>query len=1205
MEKKDYKSSKDYDLDKRINILYNLYNLNKMEEYTVEPIILGQIGIDDIKIKAGDNTMKEEILSGRFKLIEYNEDEHSVIFKKYSNTLPVTVKISFYNNDKATDINKLDNSVNSDSLFSYILSTLVLNRRTRHIILPIVNVDAKLKDVEKYIKEDPCYNKIKDSINNNIIVDDCCLQVREHFFRTMTMEEYFKENTCKYKPLLFQVIHTLATIQNEYNGFKHNNLLLKNIILYLKGGADNYTEYDGVNGSFYVPNPGFDIKIANFEHSCIPKYYGKETDGNDLFTFLNDMLEGTTKMSSYSNKCDKETLDFLERVIPKNHRGINKIKPNINIPSPADLLHDKYFEEYKNKQSKNNTDTEPNITSHMYLTGKIETYMDSDNFSTLGNQNKIISNTNIMKKVSRTKTLSRTIRTEDDSNLDNKATALTRTIKSGGDSNLGERATALTRTIRIEEPNENIIIRKQKGGEDSEIQSQENRSENRPERPQFDRPRFDRPRFDDNRSDNRPDNRPERPRFDENRPERPRFDNTRSDERTDKPRFEKPNPISVRDVKDGIINKPSLPPFKGEKYSPFITNERREINRQRYDENPIREPPVLLEQKIYDTSQKQAPKSQFPQPFVPLYDNTGGIVNGLLPYNNVANQPPIQKIYNVTLANPLGNYTTLNRVNEDMLPGNPRAFTAVTVHERLQLINYLRNTIINKTDGEEMNITGGDNSLLSYLKVLDLNPYYGGNPISSLGKDFILYRAAYPIRLDDKTKMVALAKNTMGMNVRMYKLSTGALQADSLNEWIHNYSFDVWRELKYYEMIKTEMLSKKIAPNFIAPILYKVDTKSNIDWEKLEKIKLNGKSTINFNDMVKKEKKINDELKYYYGSELKLGLGPRATVNADNVVEKGKEADLTQNSGKTLILLTEAPTTNILKWASSDYEAFGTKRIMVATGYHSDDVWKSILFQMVYIFSVLQEKGIYIPNISLERNFFIKDIFSDSNAMGSWIYRINDVDYYIPNYGYILQFDSSYGDPTDKETSKYKHKIYNSIFGDKDDIKNTDIKTKVRDQFKSFLITSNFMSAISNNAKISEDTFALIRKIRDNIKDNISDIFSSELFINFVHNRAGTLLLKSEKENINTMSRPNFTKSKLMVCETRYQEYKWIVYLGPSETSDFKKRIVTRDDNNNINIIREVFTSSLYGYPESERVLPDSSKQFKYDDNHIYETYTL
>jgi hypothetical protein len=351
--------------------------------------------------------------------------------------------------------------------------------------------------------------------------------------------------------------------------------------------------------------------------------------------------------------------------------------------------------------------------------------------------------------------------------------------------------------------------------------------------------------------------------------------------------------------------------------------------------------------------------------------------------------------------------------------------------------------------------------------------------------------------------------------------------------------------------------------------------------------------------MVKREKKVNNQLSYSYGPEVRIGLGPGATINADNLVEKGKEADLTQDSKKTLILLTEAPTTGILKWASSDYEAFGTVRKMVATGYHSDDVWKSILFQMVYIFAVLQENQIYIPNISLERNFFIKDIFSDSNAIGSWIYRINNVDYYIPNYGYILQFDSSYGDPTDEEKNREDYKIYSNMFEDR-----IDITKKVMEQFKSFMIASNFMSAISKNAKISEGTFDLIRKIRDKTTSSIKDLFSSELFIDFVHNSAGTLLLKSEKENINTMTRPNFNNSKLMICETRNQEYKWVVCLGDAPSS-FKKKIITKNDNNNNNIIIEVFNSSLFGYPESERVLPDSSKQFKYDDNHIYETYTL
>ena len=83
----------------------------------------------------------------------------------------------------------------------------------------------------------------------------------------------------------------------------------------------------------------------------------------------------------------------------------------------------------------------------------------------------------------------------------------------------------------------------------------------------------------------------------------------------------------------------------------------------------------------------------------------------------------IQKVYNISLSNPLGNYTTLNKVFEDSLPGDPNSYTALTIYERLQLVNHIRNIMLINCDGEEMTISGSDNSLLSYVKLMDLNPY--------------------------------------------------------------------------------------------------------------------------------------------------------------------------------------------------------------------------------------------------------------------------------------------------------------------------------------------------------------------------------------------------------------------------------------------------------------------------------------------------
>ena len=72
---------------------------------------------------------------------------------------------------------------------------------------------------------------------------------------------------------------------------------------------------------------------------------------------------------------------------------------------------------------------------------------------------------------------------------------------------------------------------------------------------------------------------------------------------------------------------------------------------------------------------------------------------------------------------------------------------------------------------------------------------------------------------------------------------------------------------------------------------------------------------------------------------------------------------------------------------------------MIATGYRSTDVWRSIIFQILYILAVLQEKEIYFRELSLENNFYIKDLFYDQANIKYWIYNIDNVDYYVPNYG--------------------------------------------------------------------------------------------------------------------------------------------------------------------------------------------------------------
>ena len=1178
-----------FDLDDKINLIYDyLYNLNTKNCFSFDKINLGKIGIDDIKISIPEtstdlefyNKNKEDIFMGRFKLINFNDETKQILLKRYSNQFPINVKINFYAYNEKT-INSLDSNVNNDSLFSYVLSQLVLAKKTKHILLPIINLDATLSDIEHLIKNEPAYDKIKLAINNNEISNKCCLQLREHFFKTTSLEEYLSNNTCSYKGLIFQVIHTLAILQKEYDGFRHNNLTLKNIMIYLKKSSNTYTEYESFSnkpdGKFYLPNYEFDIKITNFENAVIKNFYGQFNFKNpnikfadqlngyyDIYVFLNDLLEGITKMSLYNdtNNCDSDTKKFLDKVIPPHIRGIdmNNFKKNMVIASPVDLLSDVYFDEFRKKPSTNLV--EETITNHQYLTGKpvIDTFMDSDNYSVLGQQNKLISNSNIMIN-------SRTLKPDNSTNHDrtNKTTN-----HDGKNKTIKGRSNNLNINTIFEDFDEDTVQLKNTRQLKTTIQLKTTRQIK-------------------NSSDM------------ENKLNRNLVENT-----------------SFKNLKGGS-DKPEQAPYKTEKNTPFVSNEERDIHKKRIAENPIREPPILLEQKVYDTSQKPASKPQFPPTFIPLYDQEGNTMNHMLPYSKVINQPPVQKVYNVSLTNPLANHTSINRIYEDILPGNPYALTAISLYERKQLIDFLRNSILQTADGEEMNITGGKNSLLSFIKIMDVNPYtIGKNPYIDLPRNFILYRAGYPVRFDDKNKLIGIGKQSMGLNVRIYMMSLGDLRCKTINNNINADNFDLWREIKYYDWVRDELVKRKVSPNFISPILYKIDSDSKINWNQLQLLKTQGTTAQNIIDLKKNQEKINDSHNLDKSLGLFQALVPLQFRRANMVINKDAinsitkkvidKEDLTINSGKSLILITEAPTSSLIQWSSTIYESFGSVKKMISTGHHNADVWKSVLFQLVYAMAVLQEKGIYIKNFSLENNIYIKDIFSDPNGVGSWIYKVDNVEYYIPNFGYILMIDSKFTDIDPDEIKKRPnsilYKIYGSIYSANDNLI-PDLNNLIYSQFKDIIHPDNFTHKfkVKGGSNPDDSIINLLKAINaDTTSQNIRDLIP-KYFGDFVHNRVGTLLFKSEKDNIFTFSRPNLQKGNLMVWQKRFNEYEWVIYIGDITGDGLRKQILTKTGNT-YEII-PVFLSSLYGYPENEKVLPESKANMKYDESHIYETYNL
>jgi hypothetical protein len=1035
-------------MEEKINLLYNfLYNSNSINSFTIDKITLGKIGLDDIKLidETEINECIDELLKkGTFSYLNYNKKDLLIYFIRYSDSYPITVKIGTYTGD----VNELNNFSNNDALFSYLLSQLVLNKKTKHILLPIVNFDVPFDKIENLIKTVGIYNLLKEKIDFNEIKNIFSIRIREHFFKTISLGEYLLKHICSYKPLLFQIIHTLAVIQKEFPGFRHNNLTPENILIYLKKENLSNNIYEYGKNNWIIPNIGFDIKITNFEKSVIPKYYGimnqRDTDvpyindTNDYFdlhTFLNSLIEGNYKISLQNNSnCELDTKKFLNKVIPNEYRGLKKgsyyLDKNIVVHRPVDLLDDPYFNEYKNIKKEN---IEEKVSGNTYYTNMNKIKMDSKDDSILDDQKRYI-------KI----------------NKDNNLKIFNKNLDSYTFKKL--KGGAYYENPHVEKPeviqtNENKKIEADNVRELKPKEPQFQPRENKPYVPREDKPyvpREDKPYVP---RENKPyvprEHKPYIPRENKPREYQPREDKPYMP-REDKPREYQPREYQPREDKPYMPreDKPYMP--REDKPKEYQTRDDKpredKFQKNKPDLNKTVEPFVEnFETKKSINTNLNMP--DIPPGLIPLYDVNNTLLGSMAPYNYNPTQLPINKIYNISLSDPLGNHSLINKIYEDVLPSDKSPYSFIKINEREAIKNFMRNSILDKYDGEELSLKGGDKSLLSWIKIYDLNPYgllsNTTNPYNNIPYGFLLYRSAYPIRYNKQDHVLKTTSTSMAFNLRIYKMSVGAIK------YKNNDYFDVWRDLKYYEWVNT-VIKRKISPNFLNYILYVSDNKSSIKFKDLDIIikknnadkfylqqennnlinKIIKESDIEIIDTVQNAS-IKDHYKHNRIHKRMPNINNFTNVNKleyDLVLPKNEiditlnnnkinamininlTQDLTQDSEKLLVIVTEAQNSNIIKWNSQVYQSYGTIKKMISTGYHKPEIWYSILFQLIYACAVMEKEEIYFNNFSLKNNVFIKDVQTDNTGNSCWVYKINNIEYYVPNYGYLLVIDSNYAD---------------------------------------------------------------------------------------------------------------------------------------------------------------------------------------------------
>ncbi|XWV26284.1 hypothetical protein QJ857_gp0791 [Tupanvirus soda lake] len=573
---------------------------------------------------------------------------------------------------------------------------------------------------------------------------------------------------------------------------------------------------------------------------------------------------------------------------------------------------------------------------------------------------------------------------------------------------------------------------------------------------------------------------------------------------------------------------------------------------------------------------------------------------------------PMQQVYNITLPGPTGSHVEMSKIYEGVLPGKENKLTSTTLGERLQTYDYVRQILIKINEGEDISLDNdGHNSLMSYIKFMELNPnYYSpihSNPYKGLPYGLLVYRSCFPIRFDEASQSVVCSKNSIGLNIRLYALTYAELYSYKFRQLIYK-EYDVWRELAYYEYVRENIIKKKQSPNF--PLLYSffMSPNRNIDFFSLKKGCLTQKDflTREYQRFVQVHTLFS---KVQPSTEV---IRPMSLPDAARkvIAKLPDEIDPTLQaySGTTLILVTEAPHHNLYQWASRIYERDGIVRKMISHGYHNENVWIGILFQIVSALHIMQIHGIYIRNMTIEDNIYIKDLQNYGKAMGYWKYVINGISYYIPNYGYVVLVDSNFKDiePAGAtiERCKREYKIYTSdIIGKRYSMES--IRKKVFENYRRIVSTNAFTKEHTQN-NVNRPPESIMKLLESMMVDPEMDLGKviSKYFRPLMHNRIGTLLRKdTEIPNIREIT-GQFKNGELAIEVLEQDLFRWCMVVAQRE--DGIVEIITRDDPKSLDFIsKEVRIETLKQYSASERVDQNTNPDVNLSEDELLETYVV
>lgn len=337
------------------------------------------------------------------------------------------------------------------------------------------------------------------------------------------------------------------------------------------------------------------------------------------------------------------------------------------------------------------------------------------------------------------------------------------------------------------------------------------------------------------------------------------------------------------------------------------------------------------------------------------------------------------------------------------------------------------------------------------------------------------------------------------------------------------------------------------------------------------------------------------------------------------------ELNMAANSGKAIVALTEAPTYNLYGWASKTYRVDGNLRRMINTGFHKSEVWYSVFFQLFAALYTLQVHKIAFRDFTIMDNVYIKDTKISDNVTNYWKYVIDGVEYYVPNYGYLVMIDSNYKDKEKDNltliqsgSNNKNFRLYSNIYeADGGALWNeTQLNDLCFKALENCINPNNFSTTFTNGGGIKppDDFMKFLDNSLKNINGNNKDIGNfilSSMGI-FMNNRIGTILKEDEVTNVRVDDKTPFTKGQIVVHQFQNATYRFVLFLSSDATN--KSEVLAKTEpvrwdhtgRDDMNIIKQtVPTDSLFNYSKYTSIEQSYKPNKVFNEDKLLEIYVI